>query len=97
MLLFDIEKADKIIKNICESFIIYVSDKDDCLMLMADYGLNFEDIKNISFDQNRAGNLIDFLMESEDLLIDFCEQMGHKPELVNQIWQYLHKDDFDYI
>lgn len=97
MLLFDVSKADKIIKNIVEDFIIYVSNNENCLIVMVDYGLNFEDIKKISSDLSRAKNLIDFLMESEEVLLDFCEHSNTKPELVNQIWQYIHKDDFEYM
>lgn len=49
--------------------------------LMRETGLGMQDFKNLEQNPETLAGVLDFLLSYEDLLMEFCEQFDHPPEI----------------
>jgi hypothetical protein len=65
------------------------SDEDLLLALLERTGASGDDLRASAADPEFLGAVMDFLLENEQILTDFCEQNDFPPETPKQVRQAL--------
>ena len=68
----------------------WIAGDEDVLQALIDRtGAGIDDIRESASNPEFLGAVLDFVLENEEILTDFCESAGIKPELPMQLRQAL--------